>query len=206
MPALVSALRQTSPERVTIALDDGSEIKATLGVVAELRLFVGRALEDAELQQLRASASMALARNRGLELLSYRPMSCKELLDKLMQKGETPEDAEAAVDWLREHGFLDDARYAAQVVRHYAGKGYGEGRIRQELRRRGIQRELWDEALQEMPEPDDKLDRFLASRLSDPRDREQVKKVSAALLRRGYSWEEIRAALARHRAEIEEEL
>lgn len=205
MPALVSALRQTSSERVTVTLDDGSEIKATLGVVAELRLFVGRALEDAELQQLRASASVALARNRGLELLSYRPMSCKELLDKLMQKGETPEDAEAAVAWLLEQGFLDDTRYAAQVVRHYAGKGYGEGRIRQELRRRGIPRELWDEAVREMPEPDDKLDRFLTSRLSDPRDREQVRKVSAALLRRGYSWEEIRSALSRRSAEIEDE-
>lgn len=205
MQARVSALRQTSPERVTVVLDDGSEIKATLSVVADLRLYVGRALEDAELQRLRASASMALARNRGLELLSYRPMSCKELGDKLTQKGETPEDAEAAVAWLRDQGFLDDGRYAAQVVRHYAGKGYGEGRIRQELRRRGIPRELWDEAIKEMPEPDDKLDRFLSSRLSDPRDREQVRKVSAALLRRGYSWEEIRSALSRRSAEIEDE-
>ncbi len=205
MPALISALRQTSEERVNVVLDDGTEIKATLGVVAELRLYVGRALEEEELRRLRASSSLALARNRGLELLSYRPMSCKELQDKLSQKGESPEDAAAAVDWLRERGFLDDGRYAGQVVRHYAGKGYGEGRIRQELYRRGIPRELWDDAFAEMPQADDKLDRFLSARLQDPSDRAQVKKVSAALLRRGYSWEEIRAALVRYRAEIEEE-
>ena len=35
-------------------------------------------------------------------------------------------------------GFLNDGRYAALVVRHYAGKGYGPARVRQELQRRGV--------------------------------------------------------------------
>ena len=204
MSVLISALHQTSPERVTVALDDGSEIKATLGVVAELRLYAGRRLTEAELQTLRASAALALCKNRGLELLSYRPMSAKELRDKLTEKGEEPAAAEAAVTWLCEHSFLDDARYAGMVVRHYAGKGYGAGRIRQELQRRGVPRELWEGALTELPESDDKLDRFIASRLKDPSDRAQVQKVSAALYRRGFSWEEIRAALARFRADAGE--
>ena len=204
MSVLISALHQTSPERVTVALDDGSEIKATMGVIAELRLYAGRRLTEAELQTLRASAALALCKNRGLELLSYRPMSAKELRDKLTEKGEEPTAAEAAVTWLCEQGFLDDARYAGMVVRHYAGKGYGAGRIRQELQRRGVPRELWDEALTELPESDDKLDRFIASRLKDPSDRAQVQKVSAALYRRGFSWEEIRAALARFRADAGE--
>ena len=204
MPSLISALHQTSPERVTVCLDDGREIKATLSVVAELRLYVGRSLEDVELEQLRSSAALALCRNRGMELLSYRPMSCRELRDKLVQKGETAENAEAAVEWLQSRGFLDDKRYAGMVVRHYAGKGYGAGRIRQELQRRGVTRELWEEALKELPEQEDKIDKFLVSRLKDPGDRAQVQKVSAALLRRGYSWEEIRAALARFRADWEE--
>ena len=108
------------------------------------------------------------------------------------------------MDWLQSRGFLNDERYAGMVVRHYAGKGYGAGRIRQELQRRGISRELWEDALQEMPEQDDRIDSFLASRLKDSGDRTQVQKVSAALLRRGYSWEEIRAALARFRADWEE--
>lgn len=201
MSVLISALRQTSPERVTVALDDGSEIKATLGVVAELRLYVGRELEAAELQTLRASAALALCKNRGLELLSYRPMSAKELRDKLVQKGEDAGCAEEAVLWLCEHGFLDDSRYAGMVVRHYAGKGYGVGRIRQELHRRGLSRELWDEALGELPEGNPKLDAFIAARLKDPSDRAQVQKVSAALYRRGFSWEEIRAALKRYKVE-----
>lgn len=205
MPAIVSALHQSSPERVTVALDDGSEVKVTLGVIAELRLFVGRELEDAELEQLRVSAARALCRTRAVELLSYRPMSAKELRDKLVQKGEDESVAQAAVQWLCENGLLDDSRYAGMVVRHYAGKGYGAGRIRQELNRRGVPRELWEDALAELPEGNDKLDRFLSSRLKDPSDRSQVQKISAALYRRGFSWEEIRAALARFRADFGED-
>ena len=203
MSVLIKALRQTSPERLSIELDNGEELKATLSLAAELRLFAGKALEEAELEELRSSAALALCRNRAVELLSYRPMSAKELRDKLVQKGERPQDAQAAADWLCEKGLLDDARYGAMVVRHDAGKGYGPARVRQELSRRGVPRELWEEALQELPEQEDKLNAFLSARLKDPGDRAQVQKVSAALIRRGVSWEEIRTALARFRAEAE---
>ena len=201
---IVSALRQTSPGRVTVTLCGGEEIKTTLNVVTDLRLYAGRELDGEELKELRAASRSALARNRAMELLSRRPMSEKELIDKLIRKGEDEETAADCARWLRENGFLNDESYAAAVARHYAAKGYGPGRVRAELSRRGVDRELWDDTLEAMPENTDKLDRFIAARLTDPEDRDQVRKVSAALYRRGYSWEEIRSALRRFNAETEE--
>ena len=201
---IVSAMRQTSPGRVTVTLCGGEEIKTTLNVVTDLRLYSGRELDGEELKELRAASRSALARNRAMELLSRRPMSEKELIDKLIRKGEDEETAADCARWLRENGFLDDESYAAAVARHYAAKGYGPGRVRAELSRRGVDRELWDDTLEAMPENTDKLDRFIAARLTDPEDRDQVRKVSAALYRRGYSWEEIRSALRRFNAETEE--
>lgn len=201
---IVSAMRQTSPGRVTVTLCGGEEIKTTLNVVTDLRLYAGRELDGEELKELRAASRSALARNRAMELLSRRPMSEKELIDKLIRKGEDEETAADCARWLRENGFLNDESYAAAVARHYAAKGYGPGRVRAELSRRGVDRELWDDTLEAMPENTDKLDRFIAARLSDPEDRDQVRKVSAALYRRGYSWEEIRSALRRFNAETEE--
>ena len=201
---IVSALRQTSPGRVTVTLCGGEEIKTTLNVITDLRLYSGRELDEEELKALRAASASALARNRAMELLSRRPMSEKELIDKLIRKGEDEETAADCARWLRENGFLNDESYAAAVARHYAAKGYGPGRVQAELSRRGVDRELWDDTLEAMPENTDKLDRFIAARLSDPEDRDQVRKVSAALYRRGYSWEEIRSALRRFNAETEE--
>ena len=201
----VTALRQTSPDRVTVCLSDGEEIKATLNVVADLRLYAGCELEEEALRKLREASSLALTRGRALELLSRRPMSAKELYEKLLHKGESETNAAAAVRWLLDNRLLDDESYAASVARHYAAKGYGAGRIRTELRRRGVERELWDEALENRPDGQEKLDKFIASRLRDPEDREQVRKLSAALFRRGWSWEEIRSALRRYSVEPEDE-
>ena len=201
---IVSAMRQTSPGRVTVTLCGGEEIKTTLNVVTDLRLYAGRELDGEELRELRAASRSALARNRAMELLSRRPMSEKELVDKLIRKGEDEETAADCARWLRENGFLNDESYAAAVARHYTAKGYGPGRVRAELSRRGVDRELWDDTLEAMPENTDKLDRFITARLTDPEDRDQIRKVSAALYRRGYSWEEIRSALRRFNAETEE--
>ena len=202
---LVSALKQTSPGRITVIFEDGTELRSSLGVVTDRRLFTGKDLDVDEITQLRELSLRSLARDRALEYLSRRPMSRKELRDKLLQKGEEEAVADYCVEWLTDQGFLNDERYAGMVVRHYAAKNYGAGRIRGELSRRGISRELWDAALREAPEPDDRIDKFIASRLRDPEDREQIQKVSNALYRRGYGWDQIREALRRYTDTIYEE-
>ncbi len=200
----VTAIRQDSPDRLRVVLEDGEEIRSTLGVVTALRLYAGRELAAEGLEELRRESGRALARERALTLVSQRQMSARELRDKLRQKGIEPETADWCVDWLAEQGLLDEAAYAAAVVRHYAAKGYGAGRVRAELSRRGLPRELADEAMEAMPGGQEKLDRLIAARLRDPGDRDEVRKLSASLYRRGFSSEEIRSALRRLETEIEE--
>ena len=202
---LIKALKQTSPGRITVCLEDGSEIRSSLNVVTDLRLFSGKELDEEDIRALRSASGRSIARDRALEMISRRLMSKKELHDKLVQKGESEENADYCVSWLSENGFLSDESYAAAVARHYASKGYGAGRVRTELSRRGVPRERWDEALGAMPETDGKLDRLISAKLKDPGDREQVRKLGNSLYRRGYSWEEIRSALARYSAETDEE-
>ena len=201
----ITSLKQTSPSRVTVCLDDGAEIRSTLTAVTELRLFTGRELDDTDLEALVRESRRALAREKALELVSQRQMSAKELARKLRDKGFDEETTDYCTDWAARRGFLDEERYAAAVVRHYAAKGYGEGRVRQELIRRGVPRELWEDALSAMPEDTSKLDRYIASRLKNPEDRDEVRKLSASLFRRGYAAEEIRSALDRFRAAYEYE-
>ena len=151
-------------------------------------------------------ASAEAAKKRALWLLDKRDYSRAELIRKLTEKGYEDTAAEAAVDRLVELGFVDDARYAPIVARHYAAKGYGARRVQQELQRRGIPKELWDAALEEMPAQDDTVDQLLRSRLrgADPGDRMALKRATDALLRRGYGWDDISAAVERLRAEKEE--
>ena len=152
-------------------------------------------------------ASTEAAKKRALWLLDKRDYSRHELMGKLTEKGYTDATAEAAVDRLVELGFVDDARYAPIVVRHYAAKGYGARRVQQELQRRGIPKELWDAALEEMPAQDDTVDQLLRSKLrgADPVDRAALKRATDALLRKGYGWDDISAAVERLREELKED-
>jgi len=134
------------------------------------------------------------AKKKAFRCLEKRDYGRDEMARKLREKGESEADSAAAADYLVELGLIDDKRYAAQVVRHYAAKGCGAGRIKGELARRSLPRELWDET----------IDRLLRARLRGDFDQKAVKRASDALLRRGFSWEEIRAALARAKAEIED--
>lgn len=200
---IVSALKKTSPDRILVEFEGGESLRSTLATVTDARLFVGMELDEDELAALKRSSERGLERQKALELLSRRPHSRKELKDKLLRRGISEDDAEDCVAWLADRGFLDDGEYAGAVARHYTAKGYGAGRVRSELQRRGIDRELTADTLSDLPENSGKIDAFLARRLTDPHDRDAVRKVSAALFRRGFSWEEIRAALRRF--DIEEE-
>ena len=138
------------------------------------------------------------ARQQALKILERRDVSRKMLLDKLTEKGISNTDAEEVADWLCGLGVVNDERYAGLVVRHYAAKGYGRRRIRDELYRRGIDREFWDGALAELPETDDAVDRLLSVRLRGAVSPEALQRAQGYLLRRGYSWDEVCAATERY--------
>ena len=198
-------LKQTGPERFLARFDNGEELRTTLAVVTELSLYSGRTLTEDELSAVRDASARSRCRQRALRIIGARAMSVKELTDRLKEKGESPENAEDAAQWLLDMRLLDDAQYAAMCVRHYAAKGYGPSKIRNELYRRGIARELWDEALEELPEQDDRIDALLRRKLkSDTPDRAELRKAADYLYRRGFGRDEIHAALARY-SELSEE-
>ena len=201
---LITEIKKSPSGRFTVLFEDESEIKSTLTVISDLRLFSGKDLDEEQLNELRSLSQRGIAKEKALEYISHRRMSCKELERKMLDKGYDEDTASYCVGWLLENRFLDDESYAGAIVRHYSAKGYGPGRIRMELKRRGIARELWETAFEELPEDTSKIDKFISSRLTDPSDRAQVQKISAALYRRGHSWEDIRRALRRFSADCEE--
>jgi regulatory protein len=187
--------------RFALVFDDGHKMRVEPSVVADLGLCSGRSLTEEEYQTLQETARRASARARAVRIVAASGVSEQELRRRLVQKGEEKQDAEDAVAWLSDLGVMDDEKTARDIARRAAAKGYGKARIRQELYQKGIPREYWDEALAALPEPDDAIDRFLAQRLHGQMpDQKELKKVTDALCRRGHSWADIKAALARYGA------
>ena len=186
-------------------LEDGTILRVGENEVIDFALYAGKELSEDEAARLMESARRSGLKEKTLDLLSRKPLSRKELERKLQEWDAGEEEAAAICDRMEELGYLNDAAYAQRVVRHYSGKGYGVKKLRDELYRRGVPRELWDEALLQAEDSADAIDAFVAKKLAGKTpDRKELKKVSDALARRGYSWSEISSALDRYNAACEE--
>lgn len=185
-------------------LEDGSILRVGQQEIADFALYAGRELTEEAAAALTAGLRSRQMRERALELLSRKPQSRRELTRKLNEWGAGPEEADAVCDRMEELGYLNEAAYAARIVEVYSARGFGEKKLRDELYRRGVPREEWDEALARVEDSTQAIDDFLQKKLTGwTGDRKQLQKVTAALARRGFSWSDIRDALARYETGID---
>ena len=181
--------------RVLVFLADGACLKITEQELLDFGLRAGDDLNEATLARLKEAAGVSNVKATAADLIGKRAMSRASLEKKLKEKGASEADARYAAEWLEAIGAINDADYAALLVRHCADLGYGPARVREKLYEKGVPRELWEDALDQMPDNGEQIDRFLQSKLRGrtPDEREK-KRLTDALLRRGYSWGDVKAA------------
>lgn len=193
-------LLKTAPDRSgrhTVRFEDGTLLRLYRQSVEDFGLYTGKELTQEEYQALQRSAAEMSAKMRAVRIVSASSVSKKDLESRLVRKGENPQDAQRAVSWLEDLHILDDHIAAENLVRSCIAKGYGAQRAKQVLYEKRIPKELWEEALADYPDQDDKILEFLRSRLSGTQDPKARKRAIDALLRRGHSYGAIRQALSK---------
>mgnify|MGYP004696045175 FL=1 len=192
-----------SPNYLRLIFEDGKRLKAPAFKVVELGLTPGAEVTPEVFLALENAQSLASCKERAVRILTASGLSRRELQKRLVQKGESEEDAEAAVAWLEELHLINDLETAKQLVRSACLRGYGAARAKRILYEKGIPKEFWDEALAELSEMDDAIDTFLRRKLDGRTlDVKQIKKTVDALLRRGHSYHDIQAGLRRYEASL----
>lgn len=189
---------KTSPDRggrYWVAFSDGSRLGLYRQTVEDFGLYSGMELSDAQVESLRTAAGQMSAKMRAVRIVSASSVSRQDLQERLVRKGEDPEQARAAVEWMEELHLVDDRNTAEQVVHSCIAKGYGISRAKQALYEKRIPKQYWEEALQDYPDQTDRIISFLQSRVDDFADQKQVKRAVDALIRRGHSYGNIREAL-----------
>ena len=181
--------------RVLVFLADGACLKITEQELLDFGLRAGDELDETTLARLKEAAGVSNVKATAADLIGKRAMSRAVLEKKLKEKGASEAEARYAAEWLEAIGAINDADYAALLVRHCADLGYGPARTREKLYEKGVPRELWDDALDTLPDSAEAVDRFLAGKLHGRAPEEKEKKrLTDALLRRGFSWGDVRAA------------
>ena len=189
---------KTEPDRAGrywVTFDDGNRLALYRQTVEDFALYPGKELTPDEWNMLQESAGQMSAKMRAVRIVSASSVSKRDLEDRLVRKGEDPEQAKQAVQWMEDLHLVNDRNTAEQVVHSCISKGYGLQRAKQALYEKRIPREYWDEALEDYPDQMEKILSFLRSRLDSDSDSREVKKAIDALLRRGHGYGTIREAL-----------
>ncbi|MBE6939237.1 MAG: regulatory protein RecX [Ruminococcaceae bacterium] len=191
-------------ERVLVFLEGGDLLRVTGQELLRFGLQTGMDLSPELVVQLQDEGRRSETKAAAARMAGSRMLSKKQVMEKLLRRGSEPEEAQELADWLEDLGAVDDAAYAAVLVRHYAAMGYGAGRIRQEFIHRGVPRQVWDEALEQLPDPSEAIETYIQKKAHGT-DRKEMKRLADALLRRGFSWQEIRPVLSRWTDDLDEE-
>ena len=181
-------------------------MKITEQELLDFGLRSGDELDEEALGRLKEAAGVSNTRAAAADLIGKRAMSRRDLERKLREKGASEAEARYAAEWLEAIGALNDAEYAAALVRHYSGMGYGPARVREKLYEKGVPRELWEDALEELPEESGQVDAFLRRKLRGRiPDEKEKRRLTNALLRRGFPWGEVRDAWRRMGEGVQED-
>ena len=161
--------------------------------------------ESKESCAIQGDSEQSRSRARAIRILGSRQLSSREIEKRLVNKGEAEDTAQKTVQWLESIGAVNDAEYAEAVVRHYSLKGYGLARIRDELYKRGIPRDLWDEAISciEDADAENAATEFIWKKLKGGTDKNDMLRVTNALCKRGYSYDEARTAAGKYLESVE---
>lgn len=186
------------PDRVgryRVTFENGTFMRLYRQTVEDFGLYSGMELGNDQLDALRESAGLTSARMRAVRIVSASGVSKQDLEERLIRKGEQPEQAKAAVEWMQDLNLIDDRQTAQQTVARCISRGYGRARAKQALYEKRIPKAYWEEVLADYPDQADKILSFLRARLGDQWDERDLKRAIDALLRRGHSYHDIQKAL-----------
>ena len=178
----------------------------------------GAEITPEQLDELLSESARRKMMNKALDLLSMRDYSRRELSDKLVTKawekkeqkdmdlGSLKQQASDICDRLEELGLLNEERFARSYVDELLRRKHlSKSGLKTALIQKGVQRDIIETVLEEVEvDPVEQVRELLATKFKtrDLSDEKQRTRTVNALLRLGYRYNEINAAMD-HRLEEE---
>jgi len=187
------------PGRYVIDVDGKQFAIVTADALAATKARIGVVVDNRIAAHLNEANELTTAYDRALNLLAFRARSARELQRRLVQKGVTAERADRVIAKLREAGLVDDADFARQLTRSKMSAGASRRRVHQELFKRGVPRDVADEAVDQVAEEDGLSDAESIERIASKKWRTldgldeptRRRRLFAFLARRGFDSDEV---------------
>ncbi|MEX2581798.1 MAG: RecX family transcriptional regulator [Gemmatimonadota bacterium] len=187
--------------RVNVHVDREFRLTVAEEVAVRRGLRAGIEMDEKFIEALEAEDALWRARDAALHLLSYRQRTERELRDRLMRKGYDAETVDSCAQQLKNSGLLNDEAFARAFIRdRIRARPSGRGRLRAELRSKGVASEiaesLLDDALASGDDSELELARRAAGRFKRRKGEEAIRakrRLYGFLSRRGFTADVIRS-------------
>lgn len=191
-----------------IFIDGEFNFSAYADIVYKYSLNIGDEIDEETLNAAKEEQNILYANNKALDILSRAGCSEKGLYKKLTEKGIDEKNAADAVAYAKGLGFIDDEKLLPDICLHLLNdKGYGKIRIINYLITKGFERDMISAALEKLEfDSTDGIVEQIKKSKTDFSDRKAVSKLYQKLLRKGFTFSEIKTAIRKFSdIEIEEE-
>jgi regulatory protein len=205
-------VQKNNPSRYSIFLDGKFFCGIDKGVVEKFQLKLGMEMDEEKLKELIYEAELSKAKSYVYRILGKRMYTCKEVKDKLVERGYLDEIVQDVIATLERYGYLNDKNYAEEWIQsRLRSNPKGKYVLRQELARKGIEDSIIVDALGQ--EFDESKEQDMALELAqrkiklykndDPASARR--KLQGVLFRRGFNSEMINAVIEQVMGEESEE-
>lgn len=183
-----------NPNRINVFVDGEYSFSLDLPQVVDFHLKIGKTLTTEELEKLKRASAYGKLYAQTLEWVLMRPHSVKETRDHLRLKrfrkraDYTDDDIEKIIAQLLAKHYLDDQKFAEWFIENrFLKKGISKTRLRQELAKKGIDKNLVNDLLENSSRDEaEEIKKVIAKRgpkTSDPQ------KLLAYLARHGFPFD-----------------
>lgn len=186
-------------KKIHIFVDDEYTITTDIDFWAEHFFKDGQEITKEQWQELCNGIYYKKAVDKCYDLLSRRDHSVKELKTKLLRTVDE-ENADRAIEKMIDYGYLDDEKYAKNLVKYLSEtKRMSKNHIKQEMYKRGVPNDIIAYTLEdtEIDNVSAVVDLIFKKYRNKLDAQDGNKKVIAALMRKGFSYSDIREAFER---------
>ncbi len=182
---------------IELSFSDGSvSPKLLYSLFAETGLKRGSEITEEELQNLIVASERRRAYNSAVYYASAASIS-KGMLKEKLSKKYSVEAAGYAADLMEEKGYINDADFAMRYAEKLKNAGKSEKEVKNKLYQKHIESYVIEDTLAALSFSDDKnAEKLITEKyLSKLKEENGKEKVTAALLRKGFSFGDINTAI-----------
>ena len=190
--------QKKNSERVNIFLDNEYAFSLEEVDVLKFKLKIGTELDEKEVEKLSLESNLSKAMKKAMDVLSRKPVTKKELQNKLFEKGYDESVVSVALEELSELGYLNDYDYATLYLDYASEKCYGKKKIVYELTHKGVDPDIIYDVLEKHYKPTtEELSEMIFSKYGsvDCSDIKTKQKIMRFFVSRGFGFDEANDAI-----------